>query len=836
MLLVFLILRKSQRRHYAPRTYLGSLRESQRTPSLPTGLFNWIKPFASLEDEYVLEHHSLDGYLFLRFMKICVVICLVGSLIAMPVLLPVNATGGNDLKQLDMLSFGNVAHKNRYYAHVFVGWVFFGFVLYMVTRECIYFINLRQVWLLSPLYANRISSRTVLITSIPDEYVSEARLRKVFGPTVKNVWINSDCEEVTDLVKERDTIAMKLEGAETKLVKLANAERLKAVKKGGATADEEAVTTGHTVEDANDESGAVAARLGVPQKKRPTHRLKFLVGKKVDTINWSRTELEALIPKVDELQSTHRAGKGKLLNSAFIEFDTQSAAQAAVQCVAHHQPLHMAPRYIGVTPGEVIWSNLRLKWWERIVKIAGATAFVVALIIFWSVPVAFVGTLSNINSLTEKVPFLSFIKKIPPVILGVVSGLLPAVLLSVLMALLPIILRLMARISGAPSLSQVELTVQNSYFAFQVVQVFLVATLASAASAAVPGILKNPSSAAPLLAKNLPLASNLYISYFIVQGLSISASSLLQIVGLILAKILGKLFDNTPRKMYKRWTSLSGVGWGTVFPIYTNLAVIAITYSCIAPLVIGFATVGLYLLYLAFKYNFLFVYDVNIDTRGLIYPRALKQILTGVYLGEVCLIGLFGIRAAPGPLILQVIFLIFTILFHISLVSALDPLLKYLPKTLEVEEESLLTLEAGQRDDGEPSVKTTGSEKKAAPADADVAVTSGATKGPNFFTKWLHPDRYSDFSALRATVPRAHAADIIYNPDTERDAYHNPAVSSPTPLLWIPRDQGGVSKQEVRHTSRSIPITDEGAHLDDANKIVWDEEAKPPIYEERVIY
>src|SRR5579862_6719388 len=109
----------------------------------------------------------------------------------------------------------------------------------------------------------------------------------------------------------------------------------------------------------------------------------------------------------------------------------------------------------------------------------------------------------------------------------------------------------MAKISGAPSLSQVELTVQNSYFAFQVVQVFLVATISSAASAAVPSILKNPSSAASLLATNLPLASNLYISYIIVQGLSISSSSLLQIAGWIVAKILGRLFDNTPRKMYK---------------------------------------------------------------------------------------------------------------------------------------------------------------------------------------------------------------------------------------------------------------------------------------------
>ncbi|KAH0555919.1 hypothetical protein GP486_006137, partial [Trichoglossum hirsutum] len=814
----------------------------QHTPSLPTGFFNWIKPFASLKDEYVLEHHSIDGYFFLRFMKICVVICFVGALITMPVLFPINATGGVGLQQLDMLAYGNVDNKNRYYAHVLIGWVFYGFVLFMVTRECIYYINVRQVWLLSPLYSNRISSKTVLITSIPDEYINEARLRKVFGPTVKNVWINSDCEEVTELVKERDGIAMKLEGAETTLVKLANAKRLEAIKKGGgAPTDEEAETGGNTVEDPNDESGSVAARLGVPQKKRPTHRLKFLIGKKVDTINWSRTELETLIPKVDELQSNHRAGKGKLLNSAFIEFDTQSAAQAAVQTVAHHQPLHMAPRYIGVTPGEVVWSNLRLKWWERIIRTIAATTFVIALVIFWSIPVAIVGLISNINYLTEKLHFLSFINHIPSIILGVVTGLLPAVLLSVLMALLPIILRLMAKISGAPSLSQVELSVQNSYFAFQVVQVFLVTTLSSAASAAVQNIIKEPSSAATLLAQSLPRSSNFYISYIIVQGLSISASSLLQIAGLVVAKLLGRLFDNTPRKIYKRWSSLSGLGWGTLLPIYTNLAVIAITYSCIAPIVLGFATIGLFLLYISFKYNLLFVYDANIDTRGLIYPRALKQLLTGLYLAQICMIGLLAIRAATGPIILQVAFLIFTILYHISLVSALDPLLKYLPRTLETEEESLLALEAGHSNDGGAPVETPAeSAENKMPRDtlhdADAAAASGNAKNPNFFTKWLHPDRYSNYHVLRQSLLRASADVVTYSPDTERDAYYNPAVSSPTPLLWIPRDQGGVSKQEVRHTSRSIPITDEGAMLDDNNKLVWDEEAKPPIYEEKIIY
>jgi hypothetical protein len=187
-------------------------------------------------------------------------------------------------------------------------------------------------------------------------------------------------------------------------------------------------------------SGEVAARYIKP-KDRPTHRLKPLIGKKVDTINWSRAELQKLIPKVDAEQEKHRSLQAKKVNSVFIEFTSLVEAQAAYQSLAHHQVLHMAPRYTGLKPEEVIWSNLRIKWWERVIRSFGTTGFVVALIIFWSIPVAFTASISNINYLIQVLPWLSFINSIPKVILGVVTGLLPSVMLAVLMALLPIILR-----------------------------------------------------------------------------------------------------------------------------------------------------------------------------------------------------------------------------------------------------------------------------------------------------------------------------------------------------------------------------------------------------------
>lgn len=145
---------------------------------------------------------------------------------------------------------------------------------------------------------------------------------------MKNVWLATDVEKLEELVGEREDAAMKLEAAETKLITMANTNRAKALKKqGNAEGADEAPEAGNV---ADDESGSVAARW-VKSSDRPTHRLKMLIGKKVDTINWCRSEIERLTPEIEELQEKHRNGDAKLVSSVFVEFYLQSDAQGAYQ-------------------------------------------------------------------------------------------------------------------------------------------------------------------------------------------------------------------------------------------------------------------------------------------------------------------------------------------------------------------------------------------------------------------------------------------------------------------------------------------------------------------------
>jgi hypothetical protein len=254
----------------------------------------------------------------------------------------------------------------------------------------------------------------------------------------------------------------------------------------------------------------------------------------------------------------------------------------------------------------------------------------------------------------------------------------------------------------------------------------------------------------------------------------------------------------------------------------------------------GFATIGLGLFYFAYRYSLLFVDSSVIDTKGLVYAKALQHTLVGCYLAVICLIGLFGIRVAPGPLILMIIFLIFMILYHITLNSAVTPLLHYLPRSLEAEECALLQNESARISAADSARGKDNYDKN----EVDELRKTKQTMSPGgrepvaMFKRFLRPDIYASYAVLRTLVPQDFA-EIRYSPEVERDAYQDPAVNAIAPLLWVPRDEMGVSRQECLHTNKVTPMTDEGAFFNEKGKIVWDEEetnGKPPIFEEKIYY
>lgn len=196
------------------------------------------------------------------------------------------------------------------------------------------------------------------------------------------------------------------------------------------------------------------------------------------------------------------------------------------------------------------------------------------------------------------------------------------------------------------------------------------------------------------------------------------------------------------------------------------------------------------------------------------------------------MLGLFAASAAFGPMVLMIIFLIFTILFNLTMNSALAPLLANLPRSLEFEEQALRSIANGDHSNGNSNSNGHNNEKVA------VEKTAAPQKKPNMLTKFLKPWNYANYETMRHLVPNDSLdVDNLYSEEVERDAYYPPSVKAPTPLLWIPEDSMGVSKQEIRDTGKVISITDEGCTLNEKNKLEWDTETvRPPIWDEKIYY
>jgi hypothetical protein len=303
---------------------------------------------------------------------------------------------------------------------------FTGFVMVLVARERIFLIGLRQAYLLSKSNAARLSSRTVLFLSAPKEVVHEENVRRIFGSEARRHWIVTNLDDIESLVNDRNDSAMMLEAAEVKWSKTANKKRLQ-----GSQID-------HSNSQSLGEDGDLSSSY---QESRPSHRLMSLAGAKVDTIQWSRKQVSEKAREVQTAQELASKSKPKDPCAIFVEFSTQAAAQIAYQQLSYHEPMRLEPRYIGVLPKEVIWKNLRLSAANRISRGYVVTAFIVAIILLWSIPIGIVGTISNIGYLTERFHFLRFINNLPSAVLGLLTGLVPPYLVSELVSYVPKIFR-----------------------------------------------------------------------------------------------------------------------------------------------------------------------------------------------------------------------------------------------------------------------------------------------------------------------------------------------------------------------------------------------------------
>ena len=108
------------------------------------------------------------------------------------------------------------------------------------------------------------------------------------------------------------------------------------------------------------------------------------------------------------------------------------------------------------------------------------------------------------------------------------------------------------------------------------------ATLAAVLS----GLDSDLESVATIITSSLPKASNYFCSYILLQGLSVSASTLPQPASLVKYG-LTRVRKLTPRQTTDNLLPAE-MQWRAFFPVHTNLAVIGSVYPIVSSLILNF--------------------------------------------------------------------------------------------------------------------------------------------------------------------------------------------------------------------------------------------------------
>ncbi|KAF9177670.1 hypothetical protein BGZ51_003740 [Haplosporangium sp. Z 767] len=831
----FCIVRYWNKKIYQPRTYL--VKEDIRSPELPTGIFTWITASFKVKDDDLVNRIGLDAYMFLRFQRMSATLFAGFTLLAIPILLPLNIVNGLNVQEgLPRMTIGNVKDSWRLWFHLFLTIIFCAVTVRMLWREMQEYTRRRHAYLMSEKHAMTPQSTTILVTAIPKSLKTEKALYNIFNRFpggVRSIWINKNPEKLIKLCKERDEVVLKLETAEYNYIRSAYGKQ--------SSKDPE-----------------------IKEPVRPIGRTSAIpfVGPKVDLIEFYTNRLSELNQEITKAQ---QAGTSATLNSAFIQFNNQFAAHSAVQTVVHPSPFKMMP-LVEISPLDVVWDHMNLDTAVRKGRTFVSLTAATALALLWSFPVIFVSGIANIAALVKMLPFLSFLNDLPESILGIIQGILPPLFLAILMALLPIVLTMMATFEGHVRHSSITLSVMSKYFVFLIVNVLLLSALSGGFINTIQDMQKKNFSVIEvfnLIGLNLPKSSTFFVTYSLLQGFTGPVKELLQIAPLVLNFLFTKLLAKSPRQVWNVQGRLSSVNYGVIFPPQILMFSIGMVYSTISPLVLPFVAFFFFMFYFVYRHQFLYVYQQPVETGGLAFPLAVKQAYTGIFIFELTVFAIFLLKQSTLNVIPHLVLLFFliagTALSLSNMNEAFDPLVTYLPvalfsKDLKIQENgvvsegernstdapnnimheeaalgekgSMIAMNHLSRDDqrsdiaflpvGKQEYDEAGTVSSQLPAfptphpsDADSVSFSYQSQYPS-----------TARAAATGTAPSVSDSPTQTAQDAElrrlqQEAYSHPALYNQQTPIWLPMDARGLVVEEISKLSnRGIVVATTGADID----------------------
>lgn len=354
---------------------------------------------------------------------------------------------------------------------------------------------------------------------------------------------------------------------------------------------------------------------------------------------------------------------------------------------------------------------------------------------------------------------------------------------------------------------------------------FLVVSISGGLITFLSGAADNPKSVPAELARSLPRAANYFVSYVLVKALTGSAGSLLQPCTLLVHSI-SPILDVSPRQIWRRQAKLATVEWARLLPPLTNIAVIGIAFSAIAPLVLAFVSFAFALHWVVHRYNVIYVYQYDFESGGRFFVAAINQLFAGLYVMEVCLVGIFVLATGPSDgttcipqAVAMMAVMALTVAFQSFLNRTYRVLMSYLPVSAEDE------APFAQHSKPERQKTSICNQNRNGPS------TDKIEKRPESHVLGVEYGRVAAVFARKTLPTDSGGFDPALNSHGEEDADITMRLGARmlAPTVWIPKDKLGVSRGEIDAAVLAVPnleVSDDGALIDDGGNVSI--EACPP--------
>ncbi|KAG9160316.1 hypothetical protein Leryth_026139 [Lithospermum erythrorhizon] len=629
-------------RVYFPKWYLKGLRASplhsgalvQRVVNLDFRSYlrflSWMPAALQMPEAELIDHAGLDSAVYLRIYLIGLKIFVPMALIAFSVMVPVNWTNHTlersnvNFSDIDKLSISNIPLKSqRFCTHLVMAYAFTFWTCYVLKREYEIIAWMRLHFLASE--HRRPDQYTVLVRNVPpdpDESVGELveHFFMVNHPDhylTNQVVLNTN--QLSELVKEKKK---KQNWLDYYQLKYARNQTQKLIKIGF---------------------------LG-------------FWGKKVDAIDFYKSEVERLKEDISSERSKIANNPKYIMPTAFVSFKTRWAAAVCAQTQQSRNPTLWLTEW-APEPRDVYWDNLAVPYVSLTIRRLVIAVTFFFLTFFFMIPIAFVQTLANIEGIEKAIPFLKPIIETKAV-KSFIQGFLPGIALKIFLIFLPSVLMLMSKIEGFASISALERRSASRYYIFQFINVFLGSIITGTAFQQLNKFIHQSANDIPrTIGESIPMKATFFITYIMVDGWAGVAGEILRLKPLVIYHLKNVFLVKTENDREQAMDPGS-IGFNTGEPQIQLYLLLGLVYAVVSPILLPFIIVFFALAYVVYRHQIINVYNQEYESAAAFWPDVHGRIIIALVVSQLLLMGLLSTKEASQSTPLLITLPVLTIWFH----------------------------------------------------------------------------------------------------------------------------------------------------------------------------